>query len=111
MKQLAACLGRGHSSAVRDAAAPRFPALLAGCCCCRCRARAAPGNPAHPRSILARLPAHIRVRTQQWLLALRCAVGFALGGTPIAVTIFAEFVPSSGRGAWLLLMQGFWTVG
>ncbi|PSC73678.1 organic cation carnitine transporter 7-like [Micractinium conductrix] len=46
-----------------------------------------------------------------WLLVLRCIVGFALGGTPIAVTLLAEFCTSKGRGRWLLLMQSFWTLG
>lgn len=47
----------------------------------------------------------------QWLLLLRALVGFALGGTPIAVTLFAEFCTSARRGQYLLLMQSFWTVG
>jgi hypothetical protein len=47
----------------------------------------------------------------QWLLLMRAVVGFALGGTPVAVTIFAEFCPSGGRGRWLLAMQLFWTIG
>lgn len=46
-----------------------------------------------------------------WLLATRAVVGFALGGTPIAVTLFVEWVPSQRRGRWLLAMQSFWTVG
>ncbi|KFM26335.1 Synaptic vesicle 2-related protein [Auxenochlorella protothecoides] len=45
------------------------------------------------------------------LLGLRCVVGFALGGTPIAVTLFAEFLPSRGRGGWLLALQAWWTLG
>lgn len=45
------------------------------------------------------------------LLALRALVGAALGGTPIAVTLFAEFLPSARRGALVLLLQGAWTVG
>lgn len=47
----------------------------------------------------------------QWLLAIRMVVGMALGGTPIAVTIFAEYLPSAERGRWMLLMQSFWTLG
>ncbi|KAL4425877.1 hypothetical protein ABPG75_009893 [Micractinium tetrahymenae] len=46
-----------------------------------------------------------------WLLLLRAVVGFALGGTPIAVTLFAEFCTTAGRGRWLLLLQSFWTLG
>lgn len=47
----------------------------------------------------------------QWLLAIRAVVGFALGGNPIAVTLFAEFLPSEQRGRWLFVMQSFWSVG
>ncbi|KAK2075775.1 hypothetical protein QBZ16_001516 [Prototheca wickerhamii] len=50
-------------------------------------------------------------RTYLELFALRATVGFALGGAPIGVTLFAEFVPGAGRGMWLLVMQSFWTVG
>ncbi|PRW59112.1 organic cation carnitine transporter 7-like isoform A [Chlorella sorokiniana] len=46
-----------------------------------------------------------------WLLVLRSVVGFALGGAPIAVTLFAELCTSETRGKWLLVMQGAWTVG
>ena len=38
-------------------------------------------------------------------------VGAALGGTPIAITLFAEWVPSARRGSLVLLMQSAWTVG
>lgn len=47
----------------------------------------------------------------QWLIIFRLIVGVALGGTPIVITLFAEFVPSAQRGRWLLLMQSFWTIG
>jgi MFS family permease len=47
----------------------------------------------------------------QWLLALRGVVGFALGGAPIAVTLFAEFCTTDGRGRWLLVLQAAWTIG
>ena len=46
-----------------------------------------------------------------WLLLLRGLVGVALGGTPIAVTLFAEWCPSALRGRLLLLLQSFWTLG
>ena len=46
-----------------------------------------------------------------WLVFLRTLVGFAVGGTPIAVTMYAEFVSSDGRGKSLLLMQSFWILG
>lgn len=45
------------------------------------------------------------------LLLYRAIVGFAVGSTPIAVTILAEFSPARGRGGNLLLMQSFWIVG
>lgn len=46
-----------------------------------------------------------------WLVLCRMMVGAGLGGTPIAVTLFAEWVPSARRGILSLLMQSSWTVG
>ena len=46
-----------------------------------------------------------------WLVAFRCFVGFGLGGVPVAFTLFMEFVPTSNRGKWLVVMESFWTVG
>eukprot|EP00887_Chlorella_sp_A99_P004750 scaffold4.g4750.t1 len=45
------------------------------------------------------------------LLLLRALVGVGLGGTPVAVTLAAEFLPSRSRGRWLLFMQLWWTLG
>ena len=45
------------------------------------------------------------------LVCIRFVVGFALGGTPIAVTLFSEFLPSTSRGAYVLLLQFCWTLG
>ncbi|KAL4523356.1 hypothetical protein Ndes2526A_g08050 [Nannochloris sp. 'desiccata'] len=45
------------------------------------------------------------------LLLLRTIVGVALGGTPIAVTLFSEFLPSSRRGSLVLLLQAAWSIG
>ena len=45
------------------------------------------------------------------LLLLRTVVGGALGGTPIAVTLFSEFLPNARRGSFVLVLQAFWTVG
>ena len=45
------------------------------------------------------------------LLLLRTIVGAALGGTPIAVTLFSEFLPTSRRGSLVLLLQAAWSVG
>lgn len=38
-------------------------------------------------------------------------MGIGLGGTPVIVTIFSEFVPSPVRGRWMLIMQSWWTLG
>lgn len=46
-----------------------------------------------------------------WLVILRGILGLALGGTPIALTLFAEFLPTARRGSLVLLLQGAWTVG
>lgn len=45
------------------------------------------------------------------LLLLRTIVGAALGGTPIAVTLFSEFLPTARRGSLVLLLQACWTIG
>ena len=45
------------------------------------------------------------------LLLLRTIVGAALGGTPIAVTLFSEFLPTAKRGSLVLLLQACWTLG
>jgi MFS family permease len=39
------------------------------------------------------------------LLLLRMLVGFSIGGLPVAFTLFTEFCPTSGRGAWLVVLQ------
>ena len=45
------------------------------------------------------------------LLAARGAVGFGLGGAPVAFALFMEFAPSPSRGLALVAVQAFWTVG
>ena len=47
----------------------------------------------------------------QLLLLLRGVVGVGLGGVPVVFTLFTEFCPTAGRGAWLVALQSFWTVG
>ena len=32
-------------------------------------------------------------------------MGFSIGGLPVAFTLFTEFCPTSGRGAWLVVLQ------
>lgn len=46
-----------------------------------------------------------------FLLLARTVVGFGLGGVPTAFTMFMEFLPSTNRGAWLVLINVFWTLG
>jgi MFS family permease len=45
------------------------------------------------------------------LLFLRIIVGMALGGTPIAVTLFSEFLPTARRGSLVLGLQAAWSIG
>ena len=41
----------------------------------------------------------------QMLIVLRLLVGFSIGGLPVAFTLFTEFCPTAGRGAWLVVLQ------
>merc|ERR1719471_1822160 len=45
------------------------------------------------------------------LLVTRFFVGFALGGSGAAYTLFAEYAPKSFRGNALMIEQGFWSGG
>ncbi|KAK3244262.1 hypothetical protein CYMTET_46119 [Cymbomonas tetramitiformis] len=45
------------------------------------------------------------------LLLCRMLVGFGLGGVPVAFNLFMEFVPTNGRGHWLVLIESFWSIG
>ncbi|WP_141059724.1 MFS transporter [Brucella melitensis] len=46
------------------------------------------------------------------LLALRFLTGLAVGGTlPVDYAMMAEFLPAKNRGRWLVMLEGFWTVG
>jgi len=45
------------------------------------------------------------------LLVLRVITGFGIGGIPVLLSVFLEIVPTSSRGMWGSLIQGFWAVG
>eukprot|EP00873_Tetraselmis_striata_P016735 jgi/Tetstr1/436999/TSEL_002738.t1 len=45
------------------------------------------------------------------LVFFRAMVGIGLGGVPVAMTLFMEFMPSANRGKWLVIIESFWTVG
>ncbi|CAM6095034.1 unnamed protein product [Calypogeia fissa] len=47
-----------------------------------------------------------------WFLLLsRAFVGFGLGGASVAFSLCMEFLPTKGRGFWLVFLEAFWTVG
>ena len=41
----------------------------------------------------------------------RMAVGFGLGGVPVAYNLCAEFLPSKNRGVYLSSLEFFWSFG
>ena len=45
------------------------------------------------------------------LILLRALVGVGIGGSPVVFSLFLEFVPTRGRGFWMVLLSLFWTAG
>lgn len=38
-------------------------------------------------------------------------MGLGLGGVPVSFTLYMEFMPTKGRGVWLIWLEAFWTLG
>lgn len=45
------------------------------------------------------------------LIIYRCLVGFGVAGGHVSASWFMEFIPPSSRGAWMLSITTFWTLG
>ena len=45
------------------------------------------------------------------LLLLRGLVGIGLAGGTVVTSWFLEFIPTSNRGLWMVVISLFWTIG
>jgi MFS family permease len=45
------------------------------------------------------------------MIVLRMLVGFGIGGSPVAFSLFSEFLPTPSRGRFLVIFEMFWVVG
>ncbi|KAL2553849.1 Organic cation/carnitine transporter 7 [Forsythia ovata] len=45
------------------------------------------------------------------LIICRCLLGFGVGGGHVFTSWFLEFIPTSSRGAWMIAISSFWTIG
>ena len=46
-----------------------------------------------------------------WIYVLRFVMGIGVGGVPLAMTYFVEFLPNKLRGRWIMLMDIFFGLG
>lgn len=45
------------------------------------------------------------------LIIYRSLLGFGVGGGHVFTSWFLEFIPASSRGAWMIGISTFWTIG
>ncbi len=71
----------------------------------------APHHARHARAVHHLIMCHTPYCVMQALVILRGLMGVGLGGAPVAFALYLELVPSKYRGALLVALQSFWTVG